>query len=181
MASLTWKPPPRWRQKLAASVLIEEAELRELRAGAGAERAMDRLRERLHEDAAVPLGPVEVHVSRTHLRPSTKVAFLAEVDALLLRHPNPIPPIDLFPRPIRAVRRWWNLTFWHGRVGPFAVSFNPSSINLPRLRGGWASEDDAWAAVEWGNGNSDPVWSVEADFRPRSRVLRRVVDWFERR
>lgn len=45
----------------------------------------------------------------------------------------------------------------------FTWSFNPSHINIPRLR--WFREaGGGFVCLEWGNGNSDPVWSIGVEW-----------------
>ena len=55
-------------------------------------------------------------------------------------------------------RRWlfgWSASWWR-----FDVSLCPSSVNLPRVRWYWYDETRGYLDLSWGNGNSDPVWSV---------------------
>lgn len=74
----------------------------------------------------------------------------------------PLPPRPKRPRSAtraRARRRWqlgWDLKF--GRH--LHAAFCPSAINRPYLR--WDRWDGGgYIGLSWGNGNSDPVWSID--------------------
>lgn len=59
-------------------------------------------------------------------------------------------------------RRLWRRKHWW-RWGPLFAQVNLDSINLPRLRWDWFEPHRGALLLEWGNGNSDPVWSVAVD------------------
>lgn len=69
-------------------------------------------------------------------------------------------------------RNWWHRDHHLGndwlRLGVY-----PSSINLPRLHWLWETETDLLLWADWGNGNTDPVWSLDL----RIRLPRKVADW----
>ena len=50
--------------------------------------------------------------------------------------------------------------------------WNTRSINRPYLNCYWADRHRAGWHLEWGNGNSDPVWSIGVEFN--------VPAWFDR-
>lgn len=55
-------------------------------------------------------------------------------------------------------RRWWHLG-WTRHIGRLHLSFCPSQINRPKLWwDGWG--DGGHITLDWGNGLSDPVWSI---------------------
>lgn len=59
-------------------------------------------------------------------------------------------------------RYWWHLG-WDGSHGVgrhrrFGWSLNLSEINLPRIS--WERGPYGFVVLSWGNGNSDPVWSL---------------------
>ena len=57
----------------------------------------------------------------------------------------------------------WSRKF-RGESIEVAAEFNPWPINRPRLNWYWYDEYSGTLALEWGNGNSDPVWSLSARF-----------------
>lgn len=66
----------------------------------------------------------------------------------------------------RRRRYRWSLG-WDAKVGlgRFTLfgTFCPSSINLPRLS--WERYDEGgFVALSWGNGNSDPLWSISVQW-----------------
>lgn len=65
------------------------------------------------------------------------------------------------------------MKFWaHGAWWP---------INRPHLVS-WADDENYGLGVSWGNGNSDPVWSLGVIFQPSAhRFLARLADWLEDR
>jgi len=65
---------------------------------------------------------------------------------------------------MKLVRRWERLRWrWKRDAGPVEVDIElrPSSINLPRLMCFSNGEDRVYLALSWGNGKSDPVWTIE--------------------
>ena len=65
------------------------------------------------------------------------------------------------------------MRFWaHGSWWP---------INRPHVIV-WGDDENYGIGVDWGNGNSDPVWSVGVIFNaPDHRLLARLVDWIDGR
>lgn len=55
---------------------------------------------------AVPIGPVRLSRTDQHdlWSPGPQIVVLAEIRGLVLRHPNPFPRFDLFPRTSRVLR-----------------------------------------------------------------------------
>lgn len=66
----------------------------------------------------------------------------------------------------------------HRRIGPVFVDAHPWAINRPRFRAG-VDGVAGWAALDWGNGNSDPVLSLYVELRRpwAVRVAARFEDW----
>lgn len=76
------------------------------------------------------------------------------------------------------------LGWWYRRGQRFGVEFAPSNMNGPHIASYWwwdcdqdAPPSHAELSLSWGNGNSDPVWSVWARV-PVPPVLAR---WLARR
>lgn len=59
----------------------------------------------------------------------------------------------------RGLRRRW-LLGWEGQLGRLGWSATPSALNLPRVNIYADGESGRWFVLSWGNGNSDPVWSL---------------------
>lgn len=70
---------------------------------------------------------------------------------------------------VLSLHRWldrWPLG-WERRGDRAGVSFSPSCMNGPHLASYWWWDEDhpappshAELSLSWGNGNSDPMWSV---------------------
>lgn len=62
-------------------------------------------------------------------------------------------------------RKWW-LLGWVWRFGRLRLDVCPSNFNRPLLE--WY-RDGRWRGVSvgWGNGNSDPAFSLEVDLSSR--------------
>lgn len=64
--------------------------------------------------------------------------------------------IDLGTAPLRAPKRW---AAW--------LSVDLSNVNRPRFAYEWVADNQWYASMTWGNGNSDPVWSIGIEVRTR--------------
>lgn len=107
--TVTERRPHRWEQTLAAWSRCTHAAMLE---GDGVldhakEHALVTLDRIVAENIAYPIGPVELMVADQHADLFTRrdVVVLAEVRALILKHPNPFPELELFPRLERLRRR----------------------------------------------------------------------------
>lgn len=60
-----------------------------------------------------------------------------------------------------------------GSLASAFASFDLTEINRPHVRASWYDEEEFGVALDWGNGNSDPVWSVAFSFRPTGWLARR--------
>ena len=67
-------------------------------------------------------------------------------------------------KPLTPWRRRWLLGGQWAR-GRWTATVCPSSVNLPRLRWYWWDATEGHLDLSWGNGNSDPVWSVSVRLR----------------
>ena len=63
----------------------------------------------------------------------------------------------------RVFHSHWKTLGWHNRFDPgrshVTWSFMPSQFNRPIIRWSWHL-NERWFCIEWGNGNSDPAWSI---------------------
>lgn len=80
------------------------------------------------------------------------------------------------------MRHSWNRWGWDGRHGNWSASTDLSNLNLPRINFEWAEPDGSggYIAFDWGNGNSDPCWSIcyNRFFQPPAWLRRRWHrDW----
>lgn len=63
----------------------------------------------------------------------------------------------------RVFHEYWWVLGWHGSLnGRRGVTWSLclSEINLPRVRWELRDPDGGFICLDWGNGNSDPVWSI---------------------
>lgn len=83
----------------------------------------------------------------------------------------------------RAERQLAGLRFTgYRRVGPVSVSYSAGSINHPYVTWLWEGAPEAFLSLSWGNGNSDPVWSVAVRLPvPRRYWSDRARRWDEDR
>lgn len=61
------------------------------------EEARRLLAVQLDADRAWPVEPIRYLASTDHAVPDARTIFLAETRAIVLRNPNPFPPIRVFP------------------------------------------------------------------------------------
>lgn len=82
--------------------------------------------------------------------------------------------------------KWWDRELaWFERGGErgrwrWFVSASRSNLNLPRVWADWVDHDVVMLAFDWGNGNSDPVFSASIEVRHPGRPLTALADWLMR-
>ena len=70
-----------------------------------------------------------------------------------------VPPSTRLRRLLDGTRGSWSR-------GPWSLEVRLGSVNRPHLDAGWSDENEAWVCLSWGNGGSDPVWSLAVRGRP---------------
>lgn len=63
---------------------------------------------------------------------------------------------------------------WKGKRASLAAGFDTWPINRPHLSYSWFDEQELAITLNWGNGNSDPVWYASVELRLPIWLARRL-------